>query len=150
AINMLKRVGGGEFQRGLDYIFMKLEQPGGGTNSAQPPDLDLDTIKAYYAYSDWARDQVHAAAAPLSDAQLDQEFPIGLGTLRKTLLHIRFAEQWWLENWTLGSGQPFPETPESTSIAELVSLFDQTARGRNTFVSKLSPSDLGRFVEVVP
>jgi uncharacterized damage-inducible protein DinB len=150
AINMLKRVGGEPIKPGLDYVFFKLEQPGGGTPSAAATALDIETVRAYYRYADWARDCVHEAAAELDDAALDREFPIGIGTLRKTLLHIRFAEQWWLENWTHGPGRPFPELDETTSIAELVRLFDETARERNTLLEGLDDAGLARTVEAVP
>lgn len=150
ALSMLKRAAGVEVKPGIDYIFMKLEQPGGGTDQAAPPTLDVESIRAGFDFADWARDRVHAAALALSDRQLDQPFPIGLGTLRKTLLHIRFAEQWWLENWTHGPGRPFPELDDATPIAKLIERFAQTATERNALLARLSAADLARFVEAHP
>jgi uncharacterized damage-inducible protein DinB len=150
AVNMLKRVGAAEIKPGLDYIYMKLAQPGGGTRDAAPTDIEFESVRVYYQFADWARDQVQSAAAKLTDGQLDREFPIGLGTLRKTLLHIRFAEQWWLENWLHGPGRPFPELDANTPVAELMRLFDQTARERNAYFASLAESDARRFVEARP
>jgi uncharacterized damage-inducible protein DinB len=136
ALNMMRHVGATLPKPGLDYIFMRLEQP-------DPPlALESDTIAEYFRYADWARDRIHAVAGELTDAQLDRPFEMGVGTLRKTLLHIRFAEQWWLENWTLGPGRPFPELDEQSSIAELVRLFDQTARQRSQFIAGCRAADL--------
>jgi len=70
--------------------------------------------------------------------------------LRKTLLHIRFAEQWWLDNWTLGPGRPFPELPESMPVSELRGLFNTTASKRNSFLANLNDADLHSPVEAHP
>lgn len=147
AVNMLRHLGAEVPKPGLDYIFYRLELQGAGGGA---PKLDVATVRAYYEYGDWARDQVHAASANLSDAQLDRPFEMGLGTLRKTLLHIRFAEQWWLDNWLLGPGNLFPETDERTTLAELRVLFAETARVRNLYLSRMSDADLAKTVSAQP
>ncbi len=43
----------------------------------------------------WANDQLLDACAALSDEQLDREFAMGVGSLRKTLTHIVGALQGW-------------------------------------------------------
>lgn len=149
-LNMLRQIGAELPKPGLDYIFMKLGQPGGGTESATPPELDLDTLRTYYGFADWARDQTHAAARGLSDGQLNRTFEIGLGSLRATLAHIRFAEEWWFQNWTLGPGQPFPETPADISIAEVERLFADTAERRTAHLAKMTDADLARPVTATP
>lgn len=146
ALNMLRRVGATIPQPGLDYIFMRLES---GPH-ARPPELDRASLKTHFHYADWARHRVHAAAAHLTDVQLDRSFEIGPGTLRKTLMHIRAAEQWWLDNWLLGPGNPFPETPETTSIAELTRLFDATVSARNAYLDRLTEADLLKPVHARP
>lgn len=145
AVNMLRRVGVTPPKPGIDYIFMRLERAGDPA-----PMLDLDSLRCYFAYSDWARDRVHRAAASLSNEQLDRPFEMGVGTLRATLLHIRFAEQWWLENWTLGPGRPFPELTGTTSVAELDALFAQTQAARQKYFGGLSDADLRQSVSAVP
>ncbi|MFN0136942.1 MAG: DinB family protein [Phycisphaerae bacterium] len=147
AVNMLRHVGAEVPKPGLDYIFYRLDLQAAGSG---PPTLDIETVRTYYEYGDWARDEVHAAAANLSDAQLDRPFELGLGTLRKTLLHIRFAEQWWLDNWLLGPGNLFPETDERTTLAELRVLFAETARVRNLYLSRMNDADLAKLVSAQP
>src|SRR5262249_46329346 len=115
-----------------------------------PPAFDLGTIRRFFEYSDAMQRHVMAAAASRPDAQLDQRFDMGLGTIRQTLLHIRFAEQWWLQNWTVGPENFFPESPPETSIPELQRLFDETVAGRNQFIAGLSEADLMRPIEARP
>ncbi|GMU82970.1 MAG: hypothetical protein AMXMBFR47_28410 [Planctomycetota bacterium] len=146
AINMLRHLGVELPRPGLDYIFMRLEM--GPT--AAPPALDRASLKTYFHYSDWARHRIYASAAHLSDVQLDRTFQLGVGSIRRTLMHIRFAEQWWLDNWVLGPGNPFPETPETTSIADLTQLFDETVAARNAFIDRISDEDLLKPVHAIP
>ncbi|MCC7290994.1 MAG: DinB family protein [Phycisphaerales bacterium] len=155
AINMLRRLGAAPIKPGLDYIFKKLED-----GSEQPGNFDVATLLTFYNYGDWANDALLEASAALPDSKLDEPFEMGLGSLRKTLLHIRFAEQWWLENWTKGPGQPFPEVPEQTSIAALRGLWRSTrdgrgrvlagGDGRHEAISRSEALDLDRIVEAHP
>jgi uncharacterized damage-inducible protein DinB len=149
-LNMMKQIGAELPKPGLDYIFMKLAQPGGGTESSTPPELDVDTLRTYYGFADWARDRTHEVARGLGDEQLDRPFEIGVGSLRVTLAHIRFAEEWWYQNWTLGPGQPFPEAPVDIPIAEVERLFADTAARRTSYLSKLTDAELARPVTAMP
>lgn len=144
-LNMLRHVGATLPKPGLDYIFMRL-----ALADEPPPPLDLATILTFFAYSDWATDRVLAAAETLGDAQLDHPFEMGLGTLRRTLLHIRFAEQWWLDNWTRGPGGAFPESPETTRIENLRRLNLETRIARNAFLANTTEADLANIVEAHP
>lgn len=144
AVNMIKRVGGQPPTPGADYIFMRVERI-----SEPPPDLDLDTIRAWLAYADWARAKIAAAAAPLSDAALDQPFEMGPGSLRKTLIHVTEAEAWWWGNWN-NEPEPFPDWPPSTTLADLTRRADEIAAKRNKFVAGLTDADLKRTCRVVP
>lgn len=142
AVNMLRRVGAPPFQRGLDYIFMKIDE-----KPRPPAILDHGTIAAYLGYADWAMDQVGAAAAALDAAKLDRAFEMGLGTLRRTLMHITDAEAWWLENYTRGPSGEFPALDESKSAADAIRAYRDVAARRNKY---LAGADLKRPVEVHP
>lgn len=155
AVNMLRHVGAAPIKPGLDYIFKKLED-----GQEQPGDYDAATLRTFFDYGDWANDTLLDAASHVSDDKLDQPFEMGVGSLRRTLLHIRFAEQWWLENWTRAPGQPFPETPETTSIAAMQDLWRSTrdgrsavlagSDGRNAATSTRGALDLNHIVEAHP
>ena len=144
AINMLRQVGAELPKPAADYIFMCIEKPDPITQ------FDLRTLRDLFKFSDWARVRLHAAAEPISDAQLDQPFEMGVGTLRKTLSHIRDAEQWWLDNWTKGRGPLFPAANEKATVKMLSAEFDETATKRNAYISKLTDADLNRTVKGTP
>lgn len=145
AINMLRRLGVETPKPGIDYILWRLQEP-----PEPPAALDVGSLRAYYAYADWARNQVHAAAAKLSDEQLDRSFEMGSGSLRATLMHIQQAEQWWWRNWTLGPGQPFPADDARPSIAELTRVFDATAAQRDDVLNRITDGELLRPVSAMP
>ncbi len=143
ALNMLRHLEAPPIKPGIDYIFMRLRL---SEQSAPPPVLDTATIRTGFAFSDWALDRLHTAAVGLSDAQLDTRFEMGEGTLRRTLLHLRFAEAWWFNNWTIGPDQPFPEADERTPISENVRIHAQVAAGRNKLLQAMTDTDLERIV----
>lgn len=144
ALNMLRHVGAALPKPGLDYVFFRLAQP-------QPaPRIERATLRAYFEYGDWATRRLLTCAAALNDEQLDRPFDMGVGSLRATLLHIRFAEQWWYENWVHGPGRPFPELPPGTPIADVRRLFDETAAARNAYLESRSDADLTAIVAAQP
>jgi uncharacterized damage-inducible protein DinB len=119
-----------------------------GKTPDSPPTFDPDTILEYYRYADWAGSQFHDAVAGLEDADLDREFPIGLGTLRRTLLHIHDAEVWWVAAWRAQNPAAFRDLPAGTPVRDLVRQYEKTAASRNAFLAVAEPSDLQRLLPV--
>lgn len=146
-VNMLRRLSVKSPEPGLDYIFYRIAR---WREGASPAIVDLATARDYLSYADWAQGQVLAVAVELSDEQLDRSFEMGLGTIRKTLQHIRAAEQWWLENWLIGCDNPFPESPDALPVRELAAITAETARMRNLLVARSSESDLQRIITITP
>ncbi len=76
----------------------------------------------------WANGQLFDACERLTDAQLDREFEMGLGTIRKTLTHMLGAMRGWTdvmlrtEQW-----RPRLEQDPPRSIAELRVLHEEIA-----------------------
>jgi uncharacterized damage-inducible protein DinB len=145
ALNMLRHTGADLPKPGLDYIFMRLANP-----SDPPPTYDLPGIRHLLIYGNRAQERIFDAVAALSDAQLDQPFEMGVGSIRKTLLHIRFAEQWWQQNWIDGPGKPFPELDEATPAADVRRLWQETISRRDSYVAALREAELNRIVEAHP
>jgi uncharacterized damage-inducible protein DinB len=137
ALAMLRKLGHLGEWRGLDYIFMKQE-----ADHRAAPRVAVGALRTYLDYGDWGNRELLDRAAALANAALDRPFEMGCGNLRKTLAHIRFAEQWWLENWTHGPGRPFPETEPDISIVELTRLFADTCRQRDRYIGALADDDL--------
>ena len=142
-LNMMRHVG--VKVRLLDYLIMYTEAP-----ERQPPALEVEGIRRYYAYVDWARGSVHRAAEHLPDHALDRPFEMGVGSLRKTLLHVCDAERWWLDNWTSKSPKEFVESDEQTSLIELATAFAETATARNDYLATLVDTDLSRKIKARP
>ncbi len=161
ALNMLRHHG--VKPPGLDYLFMRLERPtvehepeflprlgeldfAVSDTVVAPAPLDLATIRDFFRYGDWAFGRVAAVAAVLSDEQLDRSFEMGLGTVRKTLIHIRDAEHWWYRNWTEGPQLGFDDLAADAPIADVLSAFTQSAQRRDSFFDGLTNDDLHRVV----
>lgn len=56
-----------------------------------------DPVGTMLAHNAWANDHLIEACARLTDAQLDHEFPMGLGTLRRSITHIIGAMRGWTD-----------------------------------------------------
>ncbi len=144
-VNMVRQVGGPVPKPGLDYIFYRLERI-----NDPPPPLEIDAIKTYQRYADWATRKLLAVAASLSDAQLDRPFEMGIGSLRKTFSHLCRAEEWWHVNWTAGPAGAFPPSDGNITIADLTRRFDDAWTARDHFVGALKDGDLSRPITVKP
>lgn len=147
---------------GIDYLFYKLAYPSVeqdpaavdalrqygmeaavGTSSVLAFDLKL--LQRYYSYHDWANRQVVDIALTLDDATLDQDHQMGLGSIRKNLLHLHDVEPWWLATWTDGPTE-FPRTPVATPLREVVDSWRAIAEKRNLFVASLNEEKAARVV----
>jgi uncharacterized damage-inducible protein DinB len=154
---------------GIDYLFMRGDRPtlpwpedmkrdwrarGFPVRDKveAPARLDRDTLREYLRYSDWATRQVIDAARPLEDAQLDRSLPIGLRTLRKTLTHLRDAEEWWVGNWTGRGDGSFRHLPDTTGLGELTRLLEESIAARDAFLDGCDGEKLlaAVTVEVAP
>ena len=85
----------------------------------------MDVLGILLAHDAWTNRRVLELCATLSDEQLDRPFGLGLGTLRRTLVHVVRN----LEVWTrLMDGRPVPpdllagETPDTP--AHLIARLD--------------------------
>jgi uncharacterized damage-inducible protein DinB len=74
----------------------------------------------------WANEQLLDSCAELSDEQLDHEFEMGVGTLRKTLTHIAGAIRGW-GDLLAGREQRARLEETSYSIDQLRELFDEVS-----------------------
>jgi uncharacterized damage-inducible protein DinB len=149
---------------GLDYLFYKLARPSvdqdpetiaarrqqGIEIAAGPgvePAWDRATMMRYFGYHDWATGKLLDFAASLPDAALDREFPMGHGTIRKTLTHLHDVEPFWLGNWT-GTAANFVRTAEGTSLDRIRESWTATARRRNDYAASLDADGASRTVAV--
>jgi len=163
AIHFLK-LSGVKIPGGLDYIFYRIAAPTiempeasrerfrgygleVGESLAAPVKHSPELVQLYFDYGDWCMARMIGHAAELGDAELDRDFNIGMGTLRKTLLHIFDAENWWRTNWR-GEKKPFEKLPEDTPIARLRQLWESGAMERNRFVASLDAERMTDWVDI--
>jgi uncharacterized damage-inducible protein DinB len=161
-LNMLRHLGVHPLP-GLDHLFFRAEQPTvawadavkakmrhmGNTvadTPAEPGRVNREALQYFFRYADWAQDQVHAVAAGLSDAQLDQPFEVGLGSLRVTLVHICDAEYWWHHTWLHGPRDTEGQLNRTMSLAALQAQFARTAAERDAYLAAATDDELQRVV----
>ena len=77
----------------------------------------MDLLDRMLGYGGWTTGQALAACRGLTDAQLDQPFDIGHGTLRETLAHVVGAVAYWTGQMT---GEAPAPPPAEASIDALV------------------------------
>ena len=108
---------------------------------ANPPEFRRSELQRYVAYGDWAMTRALELASDLHASDLDRPFEMGVGSLRKTLLHIADAESWWYRNWTAGPSA-FQELPETTELASLSDIWTEIRQGRHAWLDEVSDPDL--------
>lgn len=142
ALNMLRRLG--KKIQMLDVTAMRIqrkEQPAMKT--------DLQTLRTYYEYTDWANGRVLDIAETLDDDRLRREFEMGMGCILKALAHMRDAEQWWFENWHDGGTHAFEQIQRDTTVHELRDAYQETIANRNSYLAGLHDDDLDRSVTAI-
>lgn len=100
--------------------------------------IDVAAIKSLMHYSDWANEHLARAAAGMAPEQLDKPFDIGMGTLRRTLLHILAGETVWLKRWQGERDTPWPCEDEHTSPADIADRFMSNAGQRDAFLNSIT------------
>ncbi|MGE0480974.1 MAG: DinB family protein [Phycisphaerae bacterium] len=90
-----------------------------------------------FRYNDWANTQLLDAAQHLSADRLDRPFEMGVGSLRRSLIHIYNGEHVWLERWKQRPAL-WPSESDPTPVAELRTRFAANARERDAFLAALS------------
>lgn len=165
ALNFL-RPWGRKATGGLDYLFYRLARPTVASDAESiallkkhglemleqihpAPSYNAEVIRRYCAYGNWSMATLLELARPLSDAQLDQPFEMGVGSLRKTLQHICDAEQWWYQNWT-GNPGSFPKADATVPFGEFIGTWTDTATRRDQWLAEKSVADFAEIVSATP
>ncbi|MEK6644279.1 MAG: DinB family protein [Planctomycetota bacterium] len=108
--------------------------------------LNLDSVRTFLKYSDWANDVVLRAAGPLSDTQLDQPFAMGRGSLRMELLHVWAGEHVWVARWQGRAETPWPSEEEKVAVPGIIERIVAVYRERDAFVATLAERALSSVV----
>ena len=108
--------------------------------------MNIETLRAFFAYNDWGRDRLMRFAVELGDDQLDRPFEMGEGSLRRTLWHM-FKWEWiWLRRWR-GESPKTDQCPRDfPTMNGLWERWRQTAEQRNRFLQQLRDEQLHEAV----
>ncbi len=129
----------------LDVLAMRIRQ------KDQPAlKTDLQTLRSYYEYTDWANGLVFDIAETLDDDQLRREFEMAMGCVLKTLAHMRDAEQWWFETWHNGGVYRFEQVQPGTTVRQLRDAYQETIDNRHSYFAGINDDDLDRTVTASP
>jgi uncharacterized damage-inducible protein DinB len=108
--------------------------------------MKLQVLDSLLRYGDWANERILRAAANLPDDKLDAPFDMGLGTLRRTLIHILAGEAVWIERWQGRAETPWPDQNERLAVAEIADRLRATHQPRDAFLASINAPELGRSV----
>ncbi|MEQ1827703.1 MAG: DinB family protein [Pirellula sp.] len=163
AVHFLKRQGIA-IAGGLDYIFFRIAVPtcpldpepasncrnwglqvGDGSVPYAAP--NKHSLTRYSEYNHWAMEVILEQALGLDDAELNRDFAIGHGTIRKTIQHMYDAECFW-QTCAKSPGSLFPPTPLTTSISEFVDLWGKMADEKRAWIERTEPGKLGDTIQV--
>lgn len=165
ALQYLKRFGR-TVPGGLDYLFYKIANP-----SAPPIAESMESLRQmglavaegqgrqvhwqrsawqdYFAYYDWANDQLWPLVSQLDQSQSHRDFQMGVGSIHKTLCHLRDAEKWWLSIWS-DRNDGFPKYNPEETWKDLRADWQMVAAQRNEAVAELDDSMAARVVIATP
>lgn len=165
ALYMLKQFGR-KVTGGLDYLFFRIAYP---TTPLFPEHIDSmrqfgmevdsgvgelvqfqkDQISDYFSYHDWAIKTLLELASSLPVEMLHHDFKMGVGSIHKTIAHLRDAERWWLGNWS-GSEEGFPKYSADETVDKFVESWPEIAGKRNSVVQGLDQESAQRVVVANP
>lgn len=146
---------------GLDYIYYRLaastlEQDPDAIKGLQDFGLEVATIETadpsydvammdqFYQYHDWATAEILSMSDTVAVAAIDRDYQMGMGSIRKSLLHLLNVEQYWVSHWN-GEEIDFPQSPEDTPLSAIRDQWKETSKMRNEFLSsmdELTPSSI--------
>lgn len=106
--------------------------------------MDRTILDRLFTYGDWANGKLLDAANTMTDDSLDQPFDMGVGSLRRTLLHIYNGEYVWLQRWRQKADTPWPSEEERIEPAALRKRLEMNSRERAGFLAGLTTQDLDR------
>lgn len=121
----------------------------------------VEVVRRLHQHRKWANEKLVAAAGAISEKNLRKSFPIGQGSIWKSLTHMLAAEFVWLE-CLLGDENPLmkgdvpgklPGNQEGPgaigSLDELATLWQQLETRWQSYLAGLAEADLDQLVPKV-
>ncbi len=86
--------------------------------------MNTNPLHIFIQYDHWAMHHLFVRLHQLDESKLDQPFPIGFGTIRKTLVHVIASYEYWYDRAMLRSDPRYRTVPEA-SLAELIDRYER-------------------------
>lgn len=147
---------------GLDYLFFKLACPtlthatqtiescrkAGmeiGDQISDPPHFDLEIVRRYCAYGNWAMSILKKSIEGLKPESLAQPFDMGPGNVQAIVTHIADAERWWFCHWT-GREREFHPFEPGLPLEAFWQNWEKQTFERDQWLARQTPESLSRPV----
>lgn len=139
---------------GIDYLFFRIAYPSTplikeftepmrqygmevATDEGVCVEFNKRLLKNYYQYHDWAIARLIPLLETLEPETLHRSMNMGVGSLHKTLAHLRDAEDWWWGIWN-ESDNAFAKYNQAESISEIAASWSKIAVQRNAMIDDLN------------
>lgn len=108
--------------------------------------IDLGTIRDFLHYNDAMNDRILAAAVRVPSDGLDRPFEMGMGSLRRTLIHILAGESVWVRRWQGLHNTPWPDESVRHNPADIGREIAGVRAERDNFLRAQTPGTLAREI----
>ena len=109
----------------------------------------LTVIRDAHAWLRWLSGRTLDACAALPDADLRREFPIGLGSVHATLVHLVGAERIWIGVLEGDAAVSMPAAAELPDVASIRRAYADVRRRWDGSLARLDAAECARIVSRV-
>ncbi|HXQ97971.1 MAG TPA: DinB family protein [Candidatus Limnocylindrales bacterium] len=109
--------------------------------------MDLETVRALFAYNEWANRRTLEGCESLSTDQLLEPLGGSFGSVRNTLAHIMDVEWLYLERWQGRSPTGLPDVENYPDLVQIDERWKTVDEAMREYVRALSQADIVRIVE---
>lgn len=106
--------------------------------------MRIADVNFLHDYSYWATNRILRTAASISDEQFAMPTRFPHGSLRGTLVHMLYAERFWLYFWQEKPRRPRLTDEEFPDVATLSRRWDEDEAEMRTYLATLVDDDLDR------
>jgi uncharacterized damage-inducible protein DinB len=104
--------------------------------------MNVESIRAFFAYNHWANRRLLEAAGELSAEELDRDLRGSFESIKGTLRHLLWGERSWLRYWRDDDFGPDLAPTEFPDLPSIVAGWDALEKEKDVFVRGLSDEKL--------
>lgn len=107
--------------------------------------LISDPYRIHANFDRWATQRLLAVCGGLNAESLDRQFPIGLGTLRRTFTHLVASMEYWFDRADSRSLRPFNSKPDE-AMDSIAMRFAAAWADVNGIIERYGPAGLAEVI----